>query len=669
MTERYLSLAPIPASAGEQKLVNQLTLGGHVSDCLDLLFPEDPMWIDGSEIDKSRPDRESGLVVRGTLIDWRGHTDAKNPMVFGSMILNEHISKCVVPNNMKESEVPVVYSGDNRALVRVDATYKLTEADKAALKSRGVAITAQRSNGVVSVGVTPLYTGMVFNFSVYGIDALKHDGAKVTAGAVLQLHRVEFVVKHENGVTGDNLAVRVGKYTVVKCDKDNGERLSCVLHDASSTPLLDGTIIKATQCQSGWPKEMHLIRNEVPATPVQTGSQLAIDNGPGSCPLAVPDKPIIYTGRNISFIAHVGDSRDQAAMRMHCLSENSVFTRIHRPIPSGQEDAFKYTLTQNGVSVSRTRAQFALIATQIQADKSVSNAIIHCTIPAGAQIEILTAIPDMFYAAQLAVLPALVACMTGPIMIEPKIATETLVEIKGFENAVHYSAYISSLNPRIAQLTIPFAGFQVSHAWMCIERAINSISNMRDKHAGQPIEYYAIDGSPSLTSRVLQLNYTKLGFYDDASNDKLVRDFDSLKVAGEDKQRTAVSPLISTLKGPIVDLGATHYFFVIGRFVPTPHVIAHQRQLFASDPAALFKGNEQLALTGMIPDDFPHDVYDAMIEHHSSPSKKLQHYAISKEIVDGSRATNDMKRQLNAIVSAPKRLTIENSSTHTEELD
>ena len=268
---------------------------------------------------------------------------------------------------------------------------------------------------------------------------------------------------------------------------------------------------------------------------------------------------------------------------------------------------------------------------------------------------------------QEAVLPAMIAGLAGPLLVEPKIAGEHDFESESLKDSLNMTSYVSTIPPLVLQMTVPRAGFQVSADWMLLERAICS-RNIKARtdaiNSSSVCTYYMVDGVPTESSKVLMLNTTGLGYYDEASHAKLVAKMATLLTSPAEKQRQAIAPLVDSLTGPLCSLAKSHDFFVVGKIVPTVEVMEHQAELRERDLPSLLKGNEMLMTTGAVPEWFPAEVYEAAKQTTTHVAKVTGHYAVIKSMTDGSFVRNRMKRQLEAIAGGAKRPSIEAASTN-----
>lgn len=690
MTEaRYVSLKSEQGDSTEQKLV--ASVPQHARDLLRLLKGDsDDMVINAKELSDGRPDgSNSGLAVKGVLLDVRFiDTKDKEKMCMVRLLVDEKVRLAIQAlDTNKAGDSSLVCIDDFKAMARVDVRYQMTPEDRAAVEAsfaaRKAKLSPNRKNGNVSVGVKALYTGMVLSLSMYKVPDLKSGGVDVTAGAVVQFNGVQFTLEWNGASYGDRPSCHAAKYSVIKNDEGNASRLATAMDLASTIPPLDPSAPSSFSL-GAWPSGMHVIRDEIPAhlrgmesgsagngilriegKPADSADDMDTDNDTNT-KLVVPARPNVYMGVGEPFVAHVGETEAQELARLAVGSTAGVPTSFMRPVLSTDKDALQY---EDANKNERVRVKFALPGSQIIAGERVP-VVIHCTVPTGDATQMLSATAGN--AGQVMVLPAMVAALQGPLLIEPKVAGDHEYESDAFHGALNFTSYCSTIPPVVLQLTVPRAGFLVSSEFMLMERAIAArTANVHTQAASAAAgcAYYQVDGAPTKSSGVLMLNSTPFGYFDDAGQAKLHEKIKPHLTAGADKQRQAVAPLLGELKGPLVDILASHDFYVVGRIVPTVEVIEHQKQAREDDIDALMKNNEQLMTTGQIPAAFPRDIYQAAIEASPAPPARLAHYAVVKSVSDGSFVHARMKRQIEKISSNSKRLAVENSAGTKEEVD
>lgn len=630
------------------------------------LFGDDvnDMEFDAAAISKARPDAgTSGIAMRCMLLTWKPITasDGAKMVMMGVMIIDS-MPKALTPSDAKNGLSSMHVLNENAAYIRVDARYTLTEEDKTAIKGRGIKLAANRKKGNVSVGVRPLQRGAVLRTSLYNVESLVDGEEPVTAGAIIELIGVSASVEWNGREYDMTPAIRPGKYKVVKNDDSNGQRLSHWMDVCSLTPPLDLHDFVTPQLRE-WPATMAVIRSEMPAPPasgVAAGGAKAIEAPPAAV-LSVPERPVFFPGAGDPVIVHAQENAQQTQARLAATRNLplTVPTRVVSVVPSTDDDAFMFEKEEGGQKLKRSRAKFALAVLQYRCDHKQST-FVHCVMPTGVPIEMFTATSS--FKIQQTVLPAMVAGLAGPVHIEPKTGSEHEFDIPQWEDAANMSSYVSVVPPRVAQLTVRSAGLMVSPRYMQIERAVYTEKDAREnafKMASQ-CAYWAVDGDPKVSSMLFQLNTVRAGYYSEDSDNELVRTFAEKKAVADSTRRQIATDMLDSLTGPLKKLGDTHDFFVVGSWVLPAAVVAHQRALAFSDPVKLMAGNEQLLLKKTVPDDFPQDIYETMIQS-SQPPARLGHYALHKSVTSDTITTERMRRQLDAVVCTKKPMITDGS--------
>lgn len=642
MESRQIVAFVPPSDSREVELLSQYNATA-IDDAVASLFSTDlEDAIDPAIISGSRPDSSpGGFSIRLMLLSSKKITAGvdKRDMVMASGLIIDPMTKAITPDDQKGLS-SVLVMDDQNAIARVDVSYLLTEEDKVAIRGRGATLGAKATKGRVPTGVIPLRRGMIVRFGVYGASALQQGSNPVTPGAIIALHGVTIEVDWDGKAIAQQLHISNRKYQVIR-NEDNGERLSRFMDEAYCTPKIEGVGLRMRRMDA-WPAGMFVSRNEEPAP------------SRGIDALCVPDAPQFMMPAGDPFMVHCGETQGQIRARLSAAGPESLPTRVICTVPLDRADAFTYETTVNNIKIPNSRALFALTIVQ-NTPTGQNRILVHCTITTGPQVEMLTATPT--YKGQQVVLPALVACLTGPLALDVKIAGDSDIESGAFANCSNFTSYVGAIPPRLAQLTIPRAGFMVSHDYMLRLRVPSSVEGNREAALKNPNAYYIVDGDPNVNSKLLSLNSTKYGFFDEQSTSKITELVKESR-GSESKLFQAIDAIISDLNGPIRQIATTHDFFVVGAWIPTPEVIAHQRELAASDIEVLMRGNEEMLKKKCVPDDFPDDVYAPMLEQ-GNPPPHLGHYAVHKSITNNEVVHNRIKNQLELGEQARKRKAVE----------
>lgn len=680
----YVSLAPEQGSAEERALVASLADTSRGAMLARLFDAASEMELDANVLSEARPDASrTGMSIKATLLHAHAIkcSDGKM-MTMCDVVLSGPLSVALQAQDTDKNGASCLsFDGDEaRAWARVDTRYAMCEMDRKLIEAdRGSKLPANRTNGVVSLGVTPLFANQILTISLYNVAALESAGRAITPGAMLQFNSVQFDVQWKDGAAADRLSVRAGDYKVLKNDAENRTRFDRCADESNIVPPLDQTTVLEHSTVMEWPKDM-LLNRELPAAsrgnglqtesaPMRSNAPPAITDGSqpsggGVAPprLLVPEHPKVFYNFGAPFVAHVGESQAQTQARFSDPESRGFPTLFLRPVLSTDEDALTYEDQNKKKCV---RAKFELVALQQIADRQVK-AVIHCTVPKDGPVQMLTG--TVATAAQEMVLPAIIACMQGPLVLELKTAGEHEFPINELEGAVNLSSYVSVIPPLVLPLTVPRAGIQVSHAFVIGEMALRASLDLRTEMqiVAAACEYHRVAGPPSTQSKVMLLNQCIMGCFDDASNTKLHARLERMRAKPKSEQRAAIKDLLGDLTGEVTTLGTTHDFFVVGRFVPSPVVMQHQNALRAENIDALLRGNEQLLLEGILPESYPREAYTTC-NALARTSELTLIYAVAKTGSSGSFIQERMKRQLeSAGVLVSKRKT---AASRDEEVD
>lgn len=667
----YVSLGIEGGSVEERALIESVAKTPRGAVLAQLFEAASEMELDANVLSEARPDASrTGMSVKATLL--HAHTikcaDGK-PMTMCDVVLPGSLSMAIQAQDTdKNGSSCVSFENDTRAWARVDTRYAMSDMDRKMIEAdRGTKLPTNRTNGIVSLGVTPLHPDQILTISLYNVAGLEAAGRAITPGAFLQFSSVQFDVQWKDGAAADRLSVRAADYKVLKNDMENQSRLNRCTDESNIVPPLDQTSVVEHATVMDWPNDM-LINRELPAasrtngvhtdpTPARPNAPLAITdssqpaNAVGASRLIVPDYPKVFYNFGAPFVAHVGESQAQTFARFSDADSRGFPTVFLSPVLSTDEDAVVYKDQNKKECV---RAKFELVALQKIGARQVK-AVIHCTVPKDGPVQMLTG--TVATVAQEILLPAIVACMRGPLVLELKGAGEHEFPIKELEGAINLSSYVSVIPPLVLPLTVPRAGIQVSHAFVVGEMALRATTDLRMEMqmVAATCEYHRVAGPPSPHSKVMLLNQCIMGCFDDASNAKLQARLERMRAKPKSEQRAAIKDLLAELTGEVVTLGNTHNFFCVGRFVPSPTVIQHQETLRSQDPEALLRGNEQLLLDGILPESYPREAYTACNALARTSDLTLI-YAVAKADGASSFIQARMKRQLeSAGALVPKR--------------
>lgn len=630
-----------------------------------------PAATDKMDVDAVSAGRPStshkGFMVTGILLGtWvmSCGEDKKKSMLHAIIIIDDVISKAFQAHDVGKDESSCIFPMDaNTALVRVDAQYKLTDADKEKLKNEGFKLHPNTKSGHVSVGLRMIYTGMLLRVSRYEVSSLTFKGAAATPGARVQFTNASFTVSWDrvNGL-GSDISCMAGGHQVLRTSASNPLTLYNSLMLAVAVPHFSFAAPKTKPI--GWPEDMPMVL-ELPADskPDSRGpsSRPQIEGPPDAAAPAQAPKltfssvPIIFHQVEAPFIAHLGESIEEQMGRALIIPDGCNFTSFLPPVLSTDKDNITRTLEDKSLAA---QARFAILCKQdVKTDgvDALLSAIIHCQITIGKPIESFTG--TTILSRHLRAIKSLVAGLRGPLLIEPHLAPAFDYEgLPGFESAVTVTSYISTIPTCVLALTAANAGLRVTPEMMRVYRAIDGTSADAASAPGwmSSCHYHTMDGPAGPNSSAMMLNVTPPGFFDDKSM-RMISTILTQNAGSPSKQRQAISSVLADLTGPIVDLAATHDFFVVGLFVPTQEVIEHQRQLNATDPVALMEGNAQLINSRTVPTGFP-DFYESLLQE--ADQKDLIHYAVNKNFSASSSAEQRIKRQIESIGSN-KRAAIE----------
>lgn len=614
-----------------------------------------------SEFDDAAPARvKQGAQMNAIMIEQREYTGGTEPVLHLKVIANGPLREALYGlEKNADGETSVAYVGDDVAYMRCDAAYTLTQEDKNQInKKRKKPLAANRLKGQVPTGVVPICTGQIISVSVYKHTLLKLNGTDVPPGTELCIVGLTASHEYQPGMLAETVSVgfRASAVRIACADDKCGTRHSEALAAASFTPPI---LAKHTALRlPAWPTGMLVSFDELPVVqpaadslpPSSEGASGALITGadalasaPNVIKLAETSTPFIYLRTRGVYVLHIRDNIAEAAARASVMVQGcgSVFTHTSGTVPSGGKEAFVYKKDTNDKSPEFVHAKFGLIVAQ-NTPSGVERFVIYTEIAAGAQIQLLTG--TCMLEVQKMVAQALTYGLKGQICIDPQPAASTKCTLGGLEDALVYTAYASALPVSTLRETVQVAGFRVSADFVQLDRAMVS-PDACESMTATPSTYYSVAGPASEDSELLVLPTTVFGYYDSASS-KLIKGIHA-QHRGMTERRNALRAIMPQLTGGPKLLGDRYAYFVVGRYCVTDTVFDHQRQLADSDLGALTEGNERMISTGSVPESWPVDDYQEMMNAVPVPAGyRNVIYAVRKDCLNSRVSTQRIKNQL-----------------------